>query len=171
MQTPPRVATRNALTMQPSPSKPPLKQIQGQIQIVEFIRPQPKSRTTADGHLASTPPLQRRRKINDDDDDDDNRPMVGNSTTTNGGTVQDPVVIAETENESDANFGVILLPQRQQTHDQSREGTRLRVPQSKRSKPSALDQIAEPVRPLNIHAALNSDTILYINTVYFEVIS
>ena len=152
MQTPPRVSARYTIAMQPSPAKTPPKQIPGQVPIDDFMRPQPKTRPNDDSQLTSTPPLQRKRRINDDDDDDDDRPMISNPTRLHEGTIQDPVFVADTENESDANFGVVLLPQRRQTRDESQDGTRLRA-QSKRTKPSTLDHIAEQVRPLIIDAA------------------
>ncbi len=147
MQTPPRIASRFAITMSATPPKPPIKQIQGQGQIDEFIRPQTVSRTNDGDQRAHTSPLQRKRRINDDDDDDDDRPMVNNPTGTNAGTNQDPVLIPDTEHESDGNFGVILLPVRQPTQDQSQHSTRSRESKSRRRTQSpSLDKNAEQVR-------------------------
>jgi len=92
---------------------------------------------------ASFSPLLRRRRICDDDDDE---PVVNNQpppTNTNN-----PVLIQDTENESDANFAVILRPQREPLHDQSAHGTKSRRTQSRRTQtpePAELADTAQPV--------------------------
>jgi hypothetical protein len=81
-------------------------------------------------------PLLRRRRILDNDDDDD-VPMVNRS--------QPPEVIdiVDTENESDANFAVILQPQRQTSHDHLADRTKSRRTQS--LAPAELSVTEKPV--------------------------
>lgn len=131
-----------------TPPKPPIKQIQGQVHIDEFItnRPQTSSTMNDGGQRAHTSPLQRKRRINDHDDDDDDRPMVNVTAAASAGTNQDPVLIQDTENESDANFGVLLLPVRQQSQDQSDYSKPARESQSRRRTRSP--EITEQVQPL-----------------------
>jgi len=148
MQPQPRIVTRAVVTMMPSPPKKPLEQIQGQGHIDRFTRPNIVPNTNDGDELANTPPLLRRRIIPDDDDDADDRPMVGNQATANG-TTADTVIIPDTENESDTNFGVVLLPVRQPTQDQSQQSSRSRQTKSRRTASPELDQIAEQVRPLH----------------------
>ena len=72
---------------------------------------------------ANYTPLLRRRRILDNDDDDD-VPMVNRSLP------HDVIEIVDTENESDANFAVIMLPQRRTSHDHMAEDTKSRRTQS-----------------------------------------
>ena len=97
------------------------------------------------GQRAHTTPLQRKRRIHDSDDDDD-CPMTTLSAVEPAGTTADPVLIQDTENESDANFGVLLLPVRQQSHDQSDYSKPARESQSRRRTRSP--EITEQVQPL-----------------------
>ena len=95
--------------------------------------------STATGN---NPPLKRRRKICDDDDD---KPMV--KITLPANDAMNPVVIADTENESDAPGGDIL-PQRQQSNHQSADGSKSQNSQSKRKQsttPAELEGSAIPV--------------------------
>jgi len=85
---------------------------------------------------ATYTPLLRRRRIFDNDDDDD-VPMVNRSQPP------DVIVIDDTENESDANFAVILQPQRQTSHDHMAEGTKSRRTQS--PAPTELSVTEKPV--------------------------
>jgi hypothetical protein len=85
-------------------------------------------------------PLLRRRRIRDDDDDDD--VLMVNSTLPN--SMMNPVVVADTENESDANFAVILQP----SHVQSAEGSGSRQSRSRRTQSPAPTECAVTVRPV-----------------------
>jgi hypothetical protein len=149
MQTPTRITARFAVAMTPTLPKSPLQQIQGQGLIDPFVRPTSNGNTNDDDAMVNTPTLQRRRKIRDDDDDDtdDDRPMA-NLYAAAQGTTRNPVVIHDTENESDANFGVILLPEQQPSQHPSRRSTRSRQTKARRAATPDLDQIAEQVRPL-----------------------
>jgi len=89
-------------------------------------------------------PLLRRRRIRDEDDDDD-VPMVNNTLPN---SVMNPVMIADTENESDANFAVILQPPRQSSHVQSAEGSKSRQSQSRRTQSPTPAECAVTVRPV-----------------------
>ena len=139
----------------PSPSKstpntstpPRLRQIPGQSNIDAFVR---VSRPLLERHdankenpnaPANNTPLLRRRRIQDDDDDDDVL-IVNNTLQTNGR--MNPVQVDDTENESDVNFGVIMLPQRQSSHDQPAEGSKSRRTQS--PAPAELAVTEKPVR-------------------------
>jgi hypothetical protein len=142
MATPPRIESRFVLTMPSTPPKPPLKQIQGQRQIDVFIRPQISPPMNDDiGQRAHTTPLQRKRRIHDSDDDDD-CPMTTLTAVEPAGTTADPVLIQDTENESDANFGVYLLPERQQSQEQPSKPSSLKLPR-RSTRSQALDNITE----------------------------
>ena len=93
---------------------------------------------------ANITPLLRRRRIRDDDDNDD-APMV-NRTLTN--SVLNPVVIGDTENESDANFAVVLLPPRRSSQDPSAEDSRPRQPQFRRTQSPAPAELTGTARPV-----------------------
>ena len=131
MQSPSRITSRFAITMTPSPPKPPVKQIQGQAHIDEFIRAQ-QSSSNDGGQRADNSSHQRKRRILDDDDDDDDRPMVNATAATSAGTIQERILIQDTENESDANFGVYILPVRQQSKDRLDDSKPARGPQTRR---------------------------------------
>ena len=133
--------------MPSTPQKLPLKQIEGQRQIDVFIRPQiPPLMNDDSGQRAPTTPLQRKRRIHDSDDDDD-CPMTTLSAVEPAGTTADPVLIQDTENESDANFGVYLLPGRQQSQEQPSKPSPLKLPR-RSTRSQALDNITEePVQP------------------------
>lgn len=85
--------------------------------------------STANGNYY--PLLKRKRKIRDDDDD---KPMVNITLAAND--AMNPVVIADTENESDAHCGVIL-PQRQLSNHETANGSKSQNSQSKRKQWSA----------------------------------
>ena len=106
----------------------------GQLLINGYMKPMnPHSNNvnTCNERLANmnSSPIQRRRRINDDDDDDDDdQPLVPQHSKDNGAaaTVQQPVdgksrltawPVLDTENESDANFAVILRPEQRQPLD------------------------------------------------------
>lgn len=89
---------------------------------------------------ANYTPLLRRRRIRDDDDDDA-VPMVNIPLPANGR--MDIIEIVDTENESDANFAVIMLPQRQPSHDHMAEGSKSRRTQS--PAPAELTVTEKPV--------------------------
>ena len=128
--------------MPSTPQKPPIKQIEGQRQIDVFIRPQiPPLMNDDSGQRAHTTPLQRKRRIHDSDDDDD-CPMTTLSAVEPAGTTADPVLIQDTENESDANFGVYLLPGRQQSQEQPSKPSPLKLPR-RSTRSQALDNITE----------------------------
>ena len=93
------------------------------------------------GQHAHSSPLQRKRRILDSDDEDD-RPMTTFTATATAGTNADPVLIQDTENESDANFGVYLLPGRQQSQEQPRKPSPLKLPR-RSTRSQALDNITE----------------------------
>ncbi len=138
--TPPRIESRFVLTMPSTPPKPPLKQIQGQRQIDVFIRPQiPPPMNDDSGQRAQTTPLQRKRRIHDSDDD---CPMTTLTAVEPAGTTANPVLIQDTENESDANFGVYLLPRRQQSQEQPSKPSPLKLPRHS-TRSQALDNITE----------------------------
>ena len=140
----------------PSKSSPKkttgLPQIPGQSNIDRFLRvakpliaPKDEDDNNAASNAdASYTPLQRRRRICDDDDDE---PVVNNKpppTDTNN-----PVLIQDTENESDANFAVILRPPREPLHDQSAHGTKSRRTQSRRTQsPEPADEFADTAQPV-----------------------
>ena len=134
--------------MTASPPKPPVKQIQGQAHIDEFIRAQQPSSNDG-GHRAHTSPLQRKLRIHDDDDEDDDRPMVNATAAAHAGTNKDPVLIQDTENESDVNFGVYMLPVRQQSKVQSddRKPERRTQP-TRRTRSPETTGVTEQVQPL-----------------------
>jgi hypothetical protein len=114
----------------PNTSTPPrLPQIEGQSNLDGFVslaRPLmiPNNRDVRkENKNTNIASLQRNRRIRDDDDDDD-VPLVIMPQPANESI--EVVEIADTENESDANFGVILLPQRQLTHHHKIESTKSR---------------------------------------------
>ena len=140
--------------MPSTPLKPPIKQIQGQGHIDEFIRAQ-KSSPNDGGQRAHDSPLQRKRRINDDDDEDDDHPMVNATAAASAGTNQNPVLIQDTENESDANFGVYMLPVRQQSQDQSNMSKPARGSQSRRrARSPETTEVTEQVQPLLIYCLI-----------------
>ena len=140
--TPSRIESRFVLTMPSTPPKPPLKPIQGQRQIDVFIRPQlPPPMNDDRGQRAQTTPLQRKRRIHDSDDDND-CPMTTLTAGEPAGTTADPVLIQDTEYESDANFGVYLLPGRQQSQEQPSKPSPLKLPRHS-TRSQALDNITE----------------------------
>lgn len=98
------------------------------------------------GQLAQTSPLQRNRKIHDSDDDDD-CPLTYLTAAASAGTNANPVLIQDTDIESDANFGVYLLPDRQQSQDQPGKPARVTLPR-RRTRSQALDNniTEEPVQ-------------------------
>jgi hypothetical protein len=148
MATPSRITSRFEITMTPSPPKPPVKQIQNQAHIDDFIRAQ-RSFTNDGGQRANTSSLQRKRRINDDDDEDDDRPMVNATAAASAVTNQDRILIQDTENESDANFGVFILPVRQQSKDRSDDNKPARESQSRRKTRSPeTTAVPEQVQPL-----------------------
>jgi hypothetical protein len=89
-------------------------------------------------------PLLRRRRIRDDDDDDD-VPMINNTLPN---STMNPVLIADTENESDANTAVILQPPRQSSHAELAPGSKSRHSRSRRTQSPAPAECAVAVRPV-----------------------
>jgi hypothetical protein len=107
----------------------------GQLLINGYMKPMnPPSNNvnTSNDRLANmnSSPKQRRRRINDDDDDDDDddQPLVPQHSKDNdaAAAVQQHVdgksrltawPVLDTENESDANFAVILRPEQRQPLD------------------------------------------------------
>lgn len=89
-------------------------------------------------------PLLRRRRIRDDDDDDD-VPMVNNTLPNSS---RNPVWIGDTENESDANFAVILQPPRQSSNAELAPGSKSRHSRSRRTQSPAPAECAVTVRPV-----------------------
>jgi hypothetical protein len=130
-------------------STPPrLSQIAGQSNLDGFVRLKRSLMETNDhaerknNNSAHIPPLLRKRRIRDDDDD---VPMINSSLPT---STLNPVVIADTENESDANGAVILPPQLQSSHEQSAAGSKPRKSQSWRPQLPAPAEFAVAVRPV-----------------------
>ena len=117
----------------PTPSKKATPLPAGQLLINGYVKPMnPHSNNvnTCNERLANmnSSPIQRRRRINDDDDDDDDQPLVPQHSKGNvaAATDQQPVdgkskltawPVLDTENESDANFAVILRPEQRQPLD------------------------------------------------------
>ena len=106
----------------------------GQLLINGYMKPMNPHSTnvnTCNDRLANmnTSPMQRRRRIiDDDDDDDDDQPLVSPHSKGNdaAATDQQPAdgktklsawPVLDTENESDANFAVILRPEQRQPLD------------------------------------------------------
>ena len=144
MPTPSSTTTTRTST---APRLPQIAQQSNLNGFVRLTRPQIES-NDQDGNKenqnATNTPLLRRRRIRDDDDDDA-APLVNRTLPT---TEMNPVVIADTENESDANFAVILLPQRRSSDDQSAEDSRPRQPQSRRTQSPAPAECAVTARPV-----------------------
>lgn len=127
----------------PNTSTPPrLTQSSGQSNLDGFVRltrplMEPNDHDDRkENQNANFTPLQRRRRILDNDDDDD-VPMVNRSQPP------DVIHIVDTENESDANFAVILQPQHQTSHDQLADRTKSRRTQS--PAPAELSVTKKPV--------------------------
>ena len=106
----------------------------GQLLINGYMKPMNPHSTNVNicnDRLANmnTRPMQRRRRIiDDDDDDDDDQPLVSPHSKGNdaAATDQQPAdgktklsawPVLDTENESDANFAVILRPEQRQPLD------------------------------------------------------
>lgn len=144
MPTPSSTARTHTTTL---PILPQIAQQSNLDGFVRLTRPQIESNDQNGSEAnqnANITPLLRNRRIRDDDDDDD-APMV-NRTLPN--SVVNPVVIGDTENESDANFAVVLLPQRRSSHDPSAEDSRPRQPQFRRTQSPAPAEFAETARPV-----------------------
>lgn len=128
-----------------------LPQIPGQSNIDGFLRvsrpliePHEQDNNNADSNAdASSTPLQRRRRIRDDDDDE---PMVNNMPPPTDS--RNPVLIPDTENESDANFAVILRPPREPLHDQSAHNPKSRRTLSRRTQSPEHAGFADTAQPV-----------------------
>ncbi len=117
----------------PTPSKKAATLPAGQLLIngyTKLMNPQSTLDNTGNKRLANmnTSPIQRRRRFINDDDNDDDQPLVPQHSKSNDADAKDqqPVdgkskitawPVPDTENESDANFAVLLLPEQRQPLD------------------------------------------------------
>lgn len=90
----------------------------------------------------TSPVSSARRRIIINDDDEDDRPMV-NNTPAVGKSPATAIAITESENDSDANFAVLMRPSQpitigHQPTNQTMSNKQSRQPGPKRSKPSPL---------------------------------
>jgi len=109
------------------------------------MAPMASVQETNDTDAITHPVPSARRRIVINDDDEDDKPMVNNSLA-DGKSPATAITFTETDNDSDANFAVLLRPSQpvtlgHQPAHQSTSNKQSRQPHPKRSKPSP-----EPVR-------------------------